>query len=145
MFSPIKNLLNTKKTKPADAAVPAEAKEAKVKEPKIKAKKAASKGIFLDGDDARGFKSEPAPKPATAKPEKTVKAALAKAAATVAAAAPATPAAPTTTATIAAAVAPAAQPAVSATPYQQFPTRRRPGANMKGFLDMAQQVKKVQS
>jgi hypothetical protein len=94
MFSPIKNLLNTKKAQPADGAAPAEAK--------VKAKKAASKGIFLDGDDARGFKSEPEPKPATAKPAKAAKAAPEKAAAP----------APTTTAAIAAAVAPPAQPAV---------------------------------
>lgn len=110
MFGPIKNLLNTKKASSADTA-----------EPKVKAKKAASKGIFLEGDDARGFTSEP--KPTAAKP------AVAKATA------PVTPAAP------AAAPKPMAAPAASA-PYQAFPTRRRPGANMKSFLEMAQQVKK---
>jgi large subunit ribosomal protein L22e len=136
MFSPIKNLLNTKKAQPADGAAPAEAK--------VKAKKAASKGIFLDGDDARGFKSEPEPKPATAKSEKAAKAAAPAKAATPAKVAAPTPMIPA--ATIAAAVTvPVAQPAVSAAPYQQFPTRRRPGANMKGFLEMAQQVKKVQA
>jgi hypothetical protein len=114
MLESIKNLLGGKK---GDAPNDAEAK----------IKKAASKGIFLEGDDARGFTE--------AKPE-APKAAPAKSAA------PKPAAAPAPQSVVSAAPTPATAPTAPANNYQQFPGRRRPGANMKSFLDMAQQVKR---
>lgn len=80
----------------------------------------AEKAVFLDGADAKGFVSET--KTAPSAPKATPKA---------------TPAAtskalnlpqPTVTTSTAENTAPA---------YSQFGPRRRPGANMKSFLDMA--------
>lgn len=113
MLESIKSLLGGKK---GDAPANAEAA----------IKKAASKGIFLEGDDARGFTE--------AKPE-SPKTAPAKSAAPKPAAAPAPQ-------PVVSAAPSAPAPAAPVNTYQQFPSRRRPGANMKGFLDMAQQVKR---
>jgi murein DD-endopeptidase MepM/ murein hydrolase activator NlpD len=90
-----------------------------------KAKKASGKGskaekaIFLDGADAKGFAS----KSKAAAPSKPAPAKAAAAATSKALNLPQ----PTVTSTS----------EVTAPTYSQFGPRRRPGANMKTFLDMA--------
>jgi hypothetical protein len=164
MFSPIKNLLGNKKSDPgtvSDADLQA------------KVKKAASKGIFLDADEARGFKEvkevkaapqaapqaapkaakAPAPKAAKAPAPKAAKAAKTEGGGTLTkvldVVSKAAPAQSTAAAPVVAQAAPVSAPPTSAAPaapvapaYAQFPSRRRPGANMSSFLDMARQVKK---
>jgi hypothetical protein len=156
MFSPIKNLLGNKKSDPgtvSDADLQA------------KVKKAASKGIFLDADEARGFKEvkevkaapqaapQAAPKAAKAPAPKAAKAAKTEGGGTLTkvldVVSKAAPAQSTAAAPVVAQAAPVSAPPTSAAPaapvapaYAQFPSRRRPGANMSSFLDMARQVKK---